>query len=57
MLLRIELNRELQDRGNWLEVLKKDFQSACKVRFDKAEFVPAGTIAKEAKKVTDKRVY
>ncbi|MDD5494719.1 MAG: hypothetical protein PHG36_08645 [Dehalococcoidia bacterium] len=57
MLLQIELKGEPQNKDVWLEGLKKDFQSICKVRFDKAEFVPTGKINKEAKRITDKRIY
>jgi phenylacetate-CoA ligase len=57
MLLQVELSSEPKDKEAWLEALKKDFQGVCKVRFDKIEYVKAGTIAKDAKKIVDKRTY
>jgi phenylacetate-CoA ligase len=57
MLLQVELAAEPKDKEAWLESLKKDFQGICKVRFDNIEYVKAGTIAKDAKKIVDKRVY
>jgi phenylacetate-CoA ligase len=57
MLLQVELASDPKDKEAWLETLKKDFQGVCKVRFDKIEYVKAGTIAKDAKKIVDKRTY
>ncbi len=57
MLLQVELAKEPPDKEKWLEGLKKDFQTACKVRFDSIEYNRPGSIAKDAKKIVDKRIY
>ena len=57
MALVIEFAQKPGDMKKWEEDLVRDFQGACKVRFDKMEIVPAGTIAEEAKKIVDKRTY
>jgi phenylacetate-CoA ligase len=57
MLLQVELASEPADRGAWEESLRKEFQNACKVRFDALEVVPAGSIPPEGKKIIDKRIY
>ena len=57
MLLQLELAREPTNKDAWLEAMKKEFQGVCKVRFDRVEFVKAGTIPKDGKKILDKRVY
>jgi phenylacetate-CoA ligase len=57
MLLQVELTGEPKDREAWLESLKKDFQGICKVRFDNIEYMKAGAIANDARKIVDKRVY
>jgi phenylacetate-CoA ligase len=57
MVMRIEPAGELTDEKKWLEELDRNFRDVCKVRFDKLEFVPAGTISPEAKRILDNRVY
>jgi len=57
MALLIEFADKPGDLKKWEEYLVKDFQGACKVRFDTMETVPGGTIAKDAKKIVDKRTY
>ena len=57
MLLQVELEHKPANTEQWLETLRKDFQAVCKVRFDRIEYMPAGSIAKDAKKIADKRVY
>jgi phenylacetate-CoA ligase len=57
MLLQVELASEPAERGAWEESLRKEFQNACKVRFDALEVVPAGSISQEGKKIIDRRVY
>jgi len=57
MLLQVELAREPKDKDLWLDMLKKDFQGVCKVRFDRIEYVKPGAIDKTAKKIIDKRTY
>lgn len=50
-----ELAREDADREAVAERFGKDFQSRCRLRVDKAEFVPSGTIPTDAPKVVDER--
>ena len=57
MLLEVELASEPKDKTAWAKALEKDFAGVCKVRFDKVEYVKAGTIAKGARKIVDKRTY
>ncbi|MFA5078124.1 MAG: phenylacetate--CoA ligase family protein [Dehalococcoidia bacterium] len=57
MLLQVELKSEPADRGAWEESLKKEFQNACKVRFDSLEVMPQGSIPKDGKTIIDRRVY
>ena len=57
MLLQVELAADPQDRVAWGKALEKDFTDVCKVRFDRIEHLPAGTIAKDAKKIIDRRTY
>ena len=57
MVLRIEFANKPGDMKKWEAELVKNFQGACKVRFDTVETVPAGTIARDAKKIVDKRTY
>jgi phenylacetate-CoA ligase len=57
MLLQVELKSEPPDRGSWEESLRKEFQNTCKVRFDSLEVLLAGSIPKDGKSITDRRVY
>jgi phenylacetate-CoA ligase len=57
MVLEVELASEPKDKTAWAKALEKDFSGVCKVRFDKIEYVKPGTIAKDAKKIVDKRTY
>lgn len=57
MLLQVEMASEPADKEGWLEALKKDFQGMCKVRFDRIEYVKAGSIDKTGKRIVDKRTY
>ena len=57
MLLQVELAKEPKDKEAWAKALEKDFSNVCKVRFDKIEYVKAGKIDKDAKKIVDKRTY
>jgi phenylacetate-CoA ligase len=57
MLLQVELASEPKDKEAWAKALEKDFAGVCKVRFDKIEYVKAGTVGKDAKKIVDKRTY
>ena len=57
MLLQLELGSEPDDRDQWIESLRKDFQEACRVRFDRIEYLTAGSIPQGVKKIVDQRVY
>ncbi len=57
MLLQLELGSQPAEREKWIEALRKDFQETCRVRFDRVEYLPAGSIPQGAKKIVDKRVY
>lgn len=57
MLLQVEFATEPVDRGSWEESLRKEFQNACKVRFDSLEVLAAGSIPPDGKRIIDKRVY
>ncbi|HIE17682.1 MAG TPA: phenylacetate--CoA ligase family protein [Dehalococcoidia bacterium] len=57
MTLKVELADESVDKDKLRGALDKDFRDVCKVRFDRVEFVPKGTIAEGAKRISDERVY
>ena len=57
MTLKVELANEAADKERLRSALDKDFRDVCKVRFDRVEFVPKGTIAEGAKRIADERVY
>jgi len=57
MLLQVELCKKIDDKDAWEKALTKEFQGTCKVRFDTIEYVKAGAIPKEGKKIIDKRTY
>ncbi len=57
MVLKVELEKEDVDKDKLRTALDKDFRDVCKVRFDRVEFVPKGTIVEGAKKIADERVY
>ena len=57
MLLRLEFADMPHDVRKWEETLRKDFQGVCKVKFDKIEVVSAGAIAKDARRIVDRRKY
>jgi phenylacetate-CoA ligase len=52
----LELKEEV-DREKLLESFQKSIQESCRVRPDKVEFVPKGTIAEGAKKLVDQRTW
>jgi len=52
---KFEFKEELADKEEIIESFKKDFQSRCRLKIERAEIVPAGTIPKDAKKVIDER--
>jgi len=57
MTLNIELADEKVDKEKLKKELDKVFRDVCKVRFDRMEFVPKGTIPADAKKIVDQRKY
>jgi len=57
MILKVELADEAADKEKLRVALDKDFRGICKVRFDRVEYVPKGTIPEGAKSIVDERVY
>ena len=57
MVLKVELADETVDKEKLKSALDKNFRDICKVRFDRMEFVAKGTIAEDAKRIVDERVY
>ena len=57
MLMKLEFTSVPDDMKKWGETLSKDFQGTCKVKFDKIEVVSAGTIAKDVRRIVDRRKY
>jgi len=57
MVLQVELGDESADKEQLIGQLDKDFRDVCKVRFDRVEFVAAGSIPEDAKPVVDQRAY
>ncbi|MFH1626105.1 MAG: phenylacetate--CoA ligase family protein, partial [Pseudomonadota bacterium] len=52
---KVELTDEAVDKGKLVNTFMKDFQNRCRLKIDKVEFVPVGTIPDDAKKVMDLR--
>jgi phenylacetate-CoA ligase len=57
MSLKVELADEKINKEKLRAGLDKDFRGICKVRFDRVEFVPKGTIPQDAKPIVDQRTY
>jgi len=57
MVLKVELSDESIDRKGLVAALDRDFRDVCRVRFDRVEFVPKGTIPSGAKRISDERRY
>jgi len=55
LIAKFELVDETVDKGKLAADFHRDFQSRCRLRVDKVEFVPQGTIPADAKKVEDQR--
>jgi len=53
----VELADEGTDKEELLQELQRRFQDTCRVRIDKVEFVPKGTILEEHKVIVDKRTW
>ncbi len=57
MTFNIELKDEAADQKKLAEELNKGFQDMCRVKADKIEFVPKGTIPSEHKTIVDERTW
>lgn len=57
LTLRIALADESADRSALTEALERAVQSACRVKVDRVEFVPAQEIAPDAKLILDNRIW
>jgi phenylacetate-CoA ligase len=59
MALRAELKQDIPEEGKrrLAEDLNKKFQDVCRVRIDRIDFVPKGTIQEDAKKMVDERKW
>lgn len=57
LVLNIELIDESVDRDKLITAVGETFQDICRVRADRFEFVPKGTIPEGAKSIVDERVY
>lgn len=57
MTFNIELKDEAIDQKKLADELNKGFQDMCRVKADKIEFVPKGTIPSEHKTIVDERTW
>jgi len=57
MTFKVELKDASVDKDRLAEELNRKFQSACVLKADKIEFVPAGTIPEPRKTIVDERVW
>jgi len=57
MILRIELKDKKADKEKLATSLNKQIQDACRIKPDKIEFVPKGTIPQEYQKIVDERTW
>jgi phenylacetate-CoA ligase len=57
LTVKVELADETVDRDKLLEAFDKAFRDKCRVRADKVEFVPKGTIPEDVKKIEDRRTW
>jgi phenylacetate-CoA ligase len=57
LVIKIELANENIDREKLTEEFGKKFQDVCRLRLDRFEFVPKGTIPEGAKGIVDQRTY
>ncbi len=59
MSLKLELKRELSDgeRKKLADELGQKFQNICRLKPDRIDFVPGGTIAEEQPKIVDQRTW
>ena len=57
MTFNVELADEAIDRDKFSRELQSSFQDACRLRIDKINFVPKGTIFEEHKMIVDERSW
>jgi len=57
LTLKIELAQEVAARDQWAQEVSEAVQGLIRVSVDEVEFVPAGTIAAEAKLIVDERKW
>jgi phenylacetate-CoA ligase len=57
LVIKIELANENINREKLTEEFGKKFQDVCRLRLDRFEFVPKGTIPEGAKGIVDQRTY
>jgi len=57
LILKVELEDEAIDREKLGGKLSKEFQSVCRVKLDKIEFVQRGTIAEQHQTIVDERTW
>jgi hypothetical protein len=57
MTFNIDLADETIDRDSLIAELVTSFQDACRLRIDKINFVPKGTIPEEHKMIVDERSW
>ena len=57
MTFNVELADEAIDRGKFSRELQSSFQDACRLRIDKINFVPKGTIPEDHKIIVDERSW
>jgi phenylacetate-CoA ligase len=57
MTFKVELVDETIDRDKLSTELKAGFQDVCRLRLDKIDFVPPGTIPEEHKTIVDERSW
>ncbi len=57
LVVKIELADENIDREKLTAAVGKNFQEVCRLRVDRFEFVPKGTIPEDAKAIVDERTY
>jgi len=57
MVLKVELADQAIDKEKLKNNLDKNFRDLCKVKFDRMDFVAAGSIPNDAKKIVDERKY
>jgi phenylacetate-CoA ligase len=57
MTFNLELADETIDRDEFFRELQTTFQGACRLKIDKINFVPPGTIPEEHKTIVDERSW